>query len=67
VPGAPTFTLAESLALPPGPLQERLKLLLVVRLLIVCAPDEALLPDQLPEAVQLSALALFQIKVVEPS
>jgi len=64
--GATTVTLAESLALPPGPLQVSVKLRFAVRALIVWEPDVALLPDQSPEAVQLLVLALLQLKVVEP-
>ena len=59
--------LTESFALPPEPLQDRLKLLFVVKALILWAPAVALLPDQSPEAVQPLTLSLFQVRVVEPS
>ena len=65
--GAATVILTESLTLPPGPLQDRLKLLFVVSALIACEPDTTLFPDQSPEAVQLLVLSLLQLKVVEPS
>ena len=64
--GGETVTLTESFALPPAPLQTRLKVLLATKLLMVCEPDVALLPDQAPEAVQLVASLLFQLSVVEP-
>ena len=65
--GAATVILTESLTLPPGPLQDRLKLLFVVSALMDCEPDMTLLPDQSPEAVQSLVLSLLQLKVVEPS
>ena len=64
--GVVTVTLIESLAVPPGPLQDRLKLLFVVNALIVREPDVALLPDQPPDAVQSLACLLVQLIVVEP-
>lgn len=64
--GAVTVTLIESLAVPPGPLQDRLKLLFVVIAPIVREPDVALLPDQPPDAVQSLARLLVQLIVVEP-
>ncbi len=60
------MTLTESFALPPEPLQDRLKLLSAVKALIVWEPEVPLLPDQSPEALQLLALLLVQLKVVEP-
>ncbi len=64
--GAATVTLTESFALPPAPLQARLKLLSAVNVLIVWEPDVDLLPDQSPEAVQSVVLLLLQLSVVEP-
>ncbi len=58
--------LTESFALPPAPLQARLKLLSAVNVLIVWEPDVDLLPDQSPEAVQPVVLLLLQLSVVEP-
>jgi hypothetical protein len=60
--GASTETLTESLAVPPTPLQDKLKLLLAVKAFMVCEPDVSLVPDQSPEAVQLEPL-LLQLKV----
>jgi hypothetical protein len=64
--GAATVMLTESLASPPGPLQDRLKLLFVVNAAMVWEPDVVLLPGQPPDAVQPLELALSQLKVVEP-
>ncbi len=64
--GAATVTLTESFALPPAPLQDRLKLLFEVSALMVWDPDVALLPDQSPEAVQPVVLLLLQLNVVDP-
>ena len=64
--GGETVTLTESLALPPAPLQARLKVLFEVNALMVCEPDAALIPDHAPEAVQLVASTLLQLNVVEP-
>jgi hypothetical protein len=64
--GSSTLTLTESLPVPPVPLQDRLKVLLAVNELMLCDPELALLPDQSPDAVQLSAPVLLQLKVVEP-
>ncbi len=60
------MTLTESFALPPAPLQVRLKLLFEVNVLMVWEPDVALLPAQSPEAVQPLVLLLLQLNVVEP-
>jgi len=64
--GPATVTLTESLALPPGPVQVKLYVLPVRRLLISVDPEGLLLPDQSPEAVQLLALLLAQLSCVEP-
>ena len=61
-----TVTLAESLALPPAPLQVRLKLLFEVSALMVWEPETAWFPVQSPEAVQPLVLLLLQFNVVEP-
>jgi hypothetical protein len=64
-PGDVIVTLTVTFALPPAPLQDRLKLLLAVNALMVSDPDVALLPDQSPEAVQVVASVLFQFSVVD--
>ena len=65
--GGTTVTVTESFAFPLIPVQDKLKVLLVVMEFIDSDPDTALLPDQLPEAVQPVASVLFQLRVVEPS
>ena len=64
--GAVTVMLTVSLAVPTGPLQDRLNTLFEVSADIVCEPDVALLPDQSPEAVQPVVLLLLQLNVVAP-
>ena len=64
--GAATVTLTESFALPPAPLQVRLKVLFEVSALMAWEPDVALFPVQSPEAVQPLVLLLLQLNVVEP-
>ena len=64
--GSTTVTLTESFTLPLAPVQDRLKLLSVIKPVIVCEPDVALLPNQSPEAVQSVVLVLLQLSVVEP-
>ena len=64
--GPATVTLTESLALPPGPVQVKRYVLAERRLLILVEPEEFLLPDQSPEAVQLLALLLAQLSSVDP-
>ena len=64
--GAATVMLTVSLAVPPGPLQDRLNTLPEVSAAIVCDPAVALLPDQSPEAVQPVVLLLLQLSVVAP-
>jgi hypothetical protein len=66
VAGLPTKTFTVSLRVPPGPVQVRVKVLFSVSESIVSVPCVALLPDQSPDALQLSALLLSQVKVVEP-
>ena len=51
---------------PFAPLQESSKVLFVVNALMTCEPEVAILPDQPPEAVQVSTLLLVQLSVVEP-
>ena len=58
--------LISSLTVPPAPEQDRLKLVFVVKASITIEPAVALLPDQPPEALQLLALVVFHVRVVEP-
>lgn len=60
-------TSTELLADPSASLQVKVNWLSAVSPSIVSVPDRSLLPDQSPEAVQLSALTLSQVSVVEPS
>ena len=64
--GAVSVTLTVSFTEPPGPLQDRLKLVSAVKALNVFEPERFLFPVQPPEAEQLLALALLQVRVVEP-
>ena len=64
--GAFTVMSTWSFAVPPEPVQERLKSVFEVKASIVVEPEVALFPDQPPDAVQLLALVLLQVKVVEP-
>lgn len=56
-------TVAELAAVPPEPVQLRVKVELAVKLPVLWEPEVALLPLQLPEAVQEVALAELQVKV----
>jgi hypothetical protein len=47
-----TVTVAEALWVPPDPVQERLKMLVLVNAPVDWLPDVALPPDQPPEALQ---------------
>ena len=64
--GAATLTVTERFALPPGPVQLRVKVLVEVRLPRVSLPVSALVPLQAPEAVHAVALALLQVRVLLP-
>ena len=64
--GAATVILTVSLAVPPGPLQDRVNVLFEVSDAIICDPAVALLPDQSPDAVQSLVLLLLQLNVVAP-
>ena len=61
-----TVTLAESLALPPAPVQVMVYVLLVVMLVMICDPLVAFVPLHAPLAVHKVALALFHVSVEEP-
>jgi hypothetical protein len=56
-------TVADALALPPAPVQVRVKLPLAVSAPVDWLPGVAFVPDQSPEAVQLVALVEDQISV----
>jgi hypothetical protein len=60
---AVTVTLADTLALPPAPVQLRRKSVLVVRGPVDWLPEVALVPDQPPEAEQEVALVEDQLSV----
>ena len=63
---AATVTAAESLAVPPAPVQLREKLLSLVRVPLDWLPEVALVPDQSPDAAQEVALVEVQVRVEEP-
>lgn len=63
---ADTLTATVSIPVPPVPVQFRIYELWAVRELMDCEPEVLLLPDQSPEAVQLSAFELDQLRVVDP-
>jgi len=52
------------LLVPPGPVQVKVKVLVLLMGPTDCDPLAPLLPDQAPDAVQLSALVADQFKVV---
>jgi hypothetical protein len=60
-----TVTLADALALPPGPVQSIVKVLEVVNPPLDWLPEVALLPDQAPDAVQELASVDDQLSVEE--
>jgi hypothetical protein len=59
-------TVADALALPPAPLQVRVKLPLAVSAPVDWLPEVALAPDQSPDAVQEVALVEDQLSVEDP-
>ena len=67
VGGVPvTVTVVAALAVPVGPVQARLNVLVLVSRLIGSLPETALAPDQPPEAVQEVALVEDQTSVDDP-
>jgi hypothetical protein len=64
-PGAVTATVAEPLAVPPGPVQERENVLDVVNAALDSLPEVALLPAHAPEAVQEAASVEDQVSMVD--
>jgi hypothetical protein len=61
--GVVTDTVADCEALPPLPVQLRVKVPLAVSAPVLCEPLTALEPDQDPEAVQAVALVADQVRV----
>ena len=61
-----TVTVVDALAVPVGPVQARLNVLVLVSPLIDSLPETALAPDQPPEAVQEVALVEDQTSVDVP-
>jgi len=66
VGGVDIETVAEALAVPPAPLQARVKVLELVNAPLDWVPEVALAPDQPPEAVQPVALVEDQVSVEDP-
>ena len=64
--GASTLTCAEALVVPPGPEQLSVKVVAVVMAALVSVPLVAFVPVQPPEAVQLVAFVLDQVRVTVP-
>ena len=60
------MTDAESLAVPPAPVQLSMKVPTLVNAPVDWLPEVALAPDQAPEAVQDVALVEDQVSVEEP-
>jgi hypothetical protein len=63
---AVTVTVADALCVPPGPVQERLKLLVLLNAPVDALPEVALAPDQPPEAVQDVALVEDHVRIDDP-
>ena len=63
--GGDTVTVADALWVPPDPVQERLKVLVLVNAPVVWLPDVALAPDQPPEALQEVAFVEDHASVVD--
>jgi hypothetical protein len=64
--GGPTDTVAVALCVPPDPVHERLKVLLLVSAPELSLPEVGLAPDQLPEALQNAASVEDQVSVEDP-
>lgn len=64
--GALTETVADCAALPPFPVQERLKVALAVSAPVDWVPLRALVPDQAPEAVQAFAWVDDHVRMALP-
>ena len=63
---ATVVTIADALAVPPDPVQARLKVLVLVKTPVDWLPEVALAPDHWPEAVQEVALVDDQVSVDDP-
>ena len=61
--GGVTDTVADALPVPPGPVQERVNVLVIVNAPLDWLPEIALLPDHAPEAAQELALVDDQVSV----
>jgi len=66
VGGAETLTVTDWLALPPGPLQASVKVVVALSAPVLVVPLVGSLPDQPPEAVQLLALVEDQLNIADP-
>jgi len=66
VGGAETLTVTDWLALPPGPLQVSVKVVVALSAPVLELPLVGSLPDQPPEAVQLLALVEDQLSIADP-
>ena len=66
VGGAETLTVTDWLALPPGPLQASVKVVVALSAPVLVLPLVGSLPDQPPEAVQLLALVEDQLNIADP-
>jgi len=66
VTGGCTVTVATALALPPAPVHRILNVLVVDSEPVLRVPPVAIAPDQLPDGVQVDALVLDHVRVVEP-
>ena len=65
-PAAVTVTVRDALCVPPAPVQERLKVLVLVNAPVDALPEVARAPDQAPDAVQEVALVEDQLSVDDP-
>jgi len=66
VGGAETLTVTAWLALPPGPLQASVKVVVVLSAPVLALPLVGSLPDQPPEAAQLLAFVEDQLSIADP-
>ena len=66
VGGAETLIVTDWLALPPGPLQASVKVVVALSAPVLVVPLVGSLPDQPPEAVQLLAFVDDQLSIADP-
>ena len=66
VGGSEIFTVTDLLALPPGPLQRSVKVVVALSAPVLALPLAGRLPDQPPEAMQLLALVEDQLSIAAP-